>query len=270
MNAIRSLLFVLTLGFCGNAAFASSSKNLYQNTVKATVYIQTSTGSGTGWVVDKDKKLIITADHVVNGAKPQVDLFFPKFDGKKVVTDRSKYSMGNRIKGKVIKSDKVRDLALIEAEELPEFSVQLKIADELPESGDDVHTVGCPGASTGFWVYSYGRVRQVTMDVCNGNKPSEKVQVVESQVPINPGDSGGPMVNDAGDLVGVNSSKVRNGSLVSISISCLEVKAFLKEERKERKDLKIGDILAKPTSPQTLEDGESIEARRMNSRKASK
>ncbi len=52
-------------------------------------------------------------------------------------------------------------------------------------------------------------------------------QVIETQAPLNPGDSGGPVVNDRGEVVGVNAAGKANAQLVSLCIDVAEVKALL-------------------------------------------
>lgn len=262
MRSIRPALFVLTtlLG-ASTPVLAGSSNPLYLNTVKATVMIRTPNGGGTGWVVSKARKQIITAQHVVEH-REKVQIVFPTWANRKVVTDRSKYDKVASCQGRVVKADKVRDLALIEVDELPSEVTELKLADALPESGDDVHSVGCPGSSTGLWVYSYGRVRQVTAFDPQVKISRAAVQVVETQVPINPGDSGGPLVNDKGEVVGVNRSVHIGSALVSLSVAMTEVKAFLTEPVPEKKD----DAASKPKTPRGEDDkdgnGLSPETRR--------
>lgn len=243
---MRHVFFALTALLAATVpALAGSSNPLYLDTVKATVMIKTPCGGGTGWIVNKAKKQIITAQHVVD-RRETVEVVFPTWADNKVITDRVKYDKTAGATGRVLKSDKTRDLALIEVDELPADATELKLAATLPESGDDVHSVGCPGSSSGLWVYSYGRVRQVTTFDAQAKFSRGDVQVVETQVPINPGDSGGPLVNDKGELVGVNRSVHAGGSLISISVAMTEVKTFLAAPIPDRKADK-GDVAkAKP------------------------
>src|SRR5207248_2039928 len=55
--------------------------------------------------------------------------------------------------------------------------------------------------------------------------------VVETQAPINKGDSGGPVVNERGEVVGLN-AKIEDLQLVSVCIAHSEVQAFLGEVRR--------------------------------------
>ena len=90
-----------------------------------------------------------------------------------------------------------------------------------------------------LWVYSSGTVRQIYQrnQTLPGfkNLTVKRFQCVETQSPLNPGDSGGPVVNDSGELIAVNDSITvsdkGNVSLRSFAIDVHEVRDFLEEVR---------------------------------------
>jgi tetratricopeptide (TPR) repeat protein len=128
----------------------------------------------------------------------------------------------------VVASDPTRDLVLIKLDSLPNDVTALKTARNAAEPSDRVHSVGNPGASDAFWVYTSGTVRQVyrnKFQYQDGQKV--EAQVIETQSPLNPGDSGGPVVNDRGEVVGVNAAGKANAQLVSLCIDVTEVNALL-------------------------------------------
>jgi tetratricopeptide (TPR) repeat protein len=95
-----------------------------------------------------------------------------------------------------------------------------------------LHSIGNPSASGALWVYSTGTVRQVYRKEWRfATGPVRSARVVETQSPINPGDSGGPVVNDAGEVLAVVSGRQPEAALVSWCISVEEVKAYLEEAR---------------------------------------
>src|SRR5207237_330040 len=106
--------------------------------------------------------------------------------------------------------------------------VALKMARGAPGPSDRVHSVGNPGASDAFWVYTTGTVRQVYRNKFQ-YEDGQKVEarVIETQAPLNPGDSGGPVLNDRGEVVGVNAAGKPSAQLVSLCIDVAEVKALL-------------------------------------------
>ena len=122
-----------------------------------------------------------------------------------------------------------RDLALIRLRQRPpQRVVALKLAEQEPLPAQRVHSVGNPGASGALWIYSSGLIRQVYRKEWRYvDGPARVARVIEMQSPINPGHSGGPVVNDSGELVGVVSGKRTEAALMSWCIAGAEVKAYL-------------------------------------------
>src|SRR5207244_5321938 len=83
-------------------------------------------GAGAGFVVDAEKKLLVTCRHVV-ADRAKVDVIFPWVRGGELVTDRAQYlrnrlhlrELGLLVTGKVLKTSDELDLALVELESLP-------------------------------------------------------------------------------------------------------------------------------------------------------
>src|SRR5438105_12768394 len=78
-------------------------------------------GAGAGFVIDADKKLLVTCRHLV-ADRAKVDVIFPWVRGGELVTERREY-LGNRqrlrelgllVTGKVLKTSDELDLALLE------------------------------------------------------------------------------------------------------------------------------------------------------------
>jgi tetratricopeptide (TPR) repeat protein len=218
-----------------------ATRNLYKKTLQGTVLVQTKNGGwGTGWIVDKSRKLIVT-NHHVTGDDDVVNVIFPRFKDGEVIAGRADYKDELGILAKVIDTDIDRDLAIVQASLLPEGTRELKLAAKSASPGDDVTSIGNPGASDALWVYTSGRARAVYEKTWfyshKKGMLSHKAHVLETQAPTNPGDSGGPMVNDAGELVGVISGgKVwredRPVTLMNWSIDVREVRSFLEQTRR--------------------------------------
>jgi hypothetical protein len=128
---------------------------------------------------------------------------------------------------RVIRRDEVADLALIRVEHLPEGVKPLVIAGvSAVEVGSDVHAIGHPTGEV--WTYTRGIVSQIRRDYAwhaEDNIP-HKATVIQTQTPINPGNSGGPLIDDEGQIVGVNSFK-GDGEGLNFAVSADDVKAFL-------------------------------------------
>lgn len=231
-------LFLL-LGLLGGRAAAeeAAGSKIYRQTLPAAAWVWSDTGLGSGWLADRSRKLLVTNEHVVEGAE-SVKVFFPAYKDGKPITSRGHYAKRvTPIRGRVVDTDVLRDLAVIELESVPAEATELKLAAESASPGDRLHSVGNPGVSDALWVYSSGAVRAATekrwAHLTGTTLVTRKCRVLETELPINHGDSGGPVVNGRGELVAVVSSgmdKDRNGEAVHLMtwhIDVAEVKALL-------------------------------------------
>ena len=208
---------------------------IYRRLVKSTVYVRNREGWGSGSLIHKQRKLILTNYHVV-GENAEVFVSFPRYDnaGKLIVSGdfyEKAYKRKELIRGKVLKIAKGHDLALVELEKLPEGTPVLKLAARSVSPGQAVHSVGNPGASDARWSYTSGTVRQVSHKTWRAKSENTihtfDADVVETQSPTNPGDSGGPLVNDVLQLVGVTQGANVAARELSLFIDIGEVKKLL-------------------------------------------
>jgi tetratricopeptide (TPR) repeat protein len=235
LHRTRVALAVALLAVCvGQSRAEGTAGELYARTLRGAALILTSKGSGTGWVIDLEQGVLVTNEHVVT-THEQVEVVFPAYgkDGRPVAEWDHYRRHAQRFAAEVIDADGQRDLAVIRLRERPPGGVAVvKLAEREPQPGDRVHSIGNPDASGALWVYSAGTVRQVYRKEWRyGAGPVRAARVVETQSAINPGDSGGPVVNDAGDLVAVVSGKKTDASLMSWCIAAAEVKEYFEEVR---------------------------------------
>jgi tetratricopeptide (TPR) repeat protein len=221
------LALVLAAGACRAGPAELTSREVYQNTLKATAWVVTPSGSGSGFVADRAARLLVTNHHVV-GTHETVKVYFPARKDGKVIAEKSHYHKERPLLGKVLDSDPTRDLAVVQLPWLPETVGELKLAGEGAEPGDRLFALGSPGASDALWGLSTGTVRLVYVRALRYSSGQVvKARVIEMQVPINPGDSGGPIVNGRGELVGVTAASRRDANLLAYGIERSEVRAYL-------------------------------------------
>lgn len=153
-------------------------------------------GEGSGFIVSPDG-LIMTNAHVVRGAK----------DVTVKLTDRREF------KAKVLGADPKTDIAVlkIDAHDLP--TVHLGNSKDL-QVGEWVLAIGSP----------FGFENTVTAGVVSAKGRSlpddSAVPFIQTDVPVNPGNSGGPLFNTAGEVVGINSQIYsRSGGYQGLSFS---------------------------------------------------
>ncbi len=152
-------------------------------------------GSGTGFIIDQDAGLILTNNHVVEGAsKITVSLF----------GDDNDDGYGARVVGR----DPLTDSALIELTDKPPVKLQqARFGDsEQMQPGDWVVAIGNP----------FGYDHTVTVGVVSGLSrqfqvaPGRSVYMLQTDAAINPGNSGGPLLNIRGEVIGINTAILSN------------------------------------------------------------
>jgi serine protease Do len=166
-------------------------------TVKATVtltdifgrpYSEEQEGAGSGWIISSNG-LIVTNNHVVEGAASIMVTFN---DGSSLPVDI-----------KSIKYDAISDLAVMQviATGLP--AVTIGDSTKLRE-GDWVIAIG-NSLGEGIRV-TQGIVSRQGVSITNNN--GQKITgLIETDAVINPGNSGGPLVNMAGEVIGITNAK---------------------------------------------------------------
>jgi S1-C subfamily serine protease len=216
-------------------AAAPASPDAYRQLLRSTGWVVVPTAgklsAGTCFVADRRQRLVVTCRHVVGDATEAL-VYFPAFEKGKVIVDADYYlNHVAALHGRVIARDGARDLALIRLDSLPADVRELPLASDSPDPGEGVHLVGNSGMADGglLWRYTHGEVRLTYQKKVKTAEGVRKVGVVETQAPVNRGDSGGPVVNDRGQLVGVASSYSAGERLVSANTDVHEVKNFLAE-----------------------------------------
>jgi S1-C subfamily serine protease len=219
---------------------ADAGATVYRKVLGSTAWVHSDRGggrvaTGSGSLVDRGRRLVLTNYHVVGDVK-KATVFFPDYGAdKKAIPERKHYldragKLG--ISGEVVEVDKEGDLALIRIDRVPDGVHELTLAASSPDPGEPVHSIGNPGKSGALWVYTPGKVRQVYSKKWKAKLDEKTVQtfeakVIETDSPTNPGDSGGPLVNDKGELVGVTQGGAIDAQSLSIFVDLSEVKRLM-------------------------------------------
>ncbi len=142
---------------------------------------------GTG-VIMSDAGYIITNEHVVS---PGQSIYVLTYDN--IAYD-----------AKIVDFDSTSDLALLKIE-----AVGLKAAEFADSStmkvGDDVVAIGTPYSVEYAHTLSDGLISGIRSDVFFNNR---KIQLLQTNVAVNPGNSGGPLINEHGQVIGIVRSKI--------------------------------------------------------------
>lgn len=194
----------------------SGATNLYQRALPSVVKVITGGGSGSGVIVSNaDNGYIVTNYHVVEGHR-QVGLVFGNDQ------ENEKVPLGS-----VVKFNQIQDLALISIDKKVPGLTPIERSSTAINIGDDVHAIGHPLGND--WTYTRGYVSQIRRNHSWQTKVgvSHVADVIQTQTPINPGNSGGPLLNDKGQLVGINSFGNTKAQGINFAIKNDTVEEFL-------------------------------------------
>ena len=158
---------------------ATSSGNLFG---------QGKSGVGTGFIVDKDGK-VITNYHVIDGSN-EIELTL--YDGREV-------------RAKVVATSRKDDLALLQIVDKIEVPGVANLAkDDTVNAGQEVVAIGNPLGKELSGTVTKGIISAPKRIVNMDGFDKEFMQI---DAAINPGNSGGPLINSKGEIIGVNTAK---------------------------------------------------------------
>jgi SpoVK/Ycf46/Vps4 family AAA+-type ATPase len=140
----------------------------------AVVTVKLDDGHGSGFFISRDGYLL-TNHHVVE-------------DNKFVTV---KLTTGRQLPGEVLRSNKARDIALVKVNESNMTALPLLL--ESPEVASEVYAVGTPQEEE----YS----TTITKGIISAYRTQNDLTLMQSDVAIHPGSSGGPMVDRFGNVV---------------------------------------------------------------------
>jgi len=142
-------------------------------------------GQGSGVVWDGSQGLIVTNNHVVEGAVEVI----------------VQLASGDRVPASVLATDRATDLAVVRVDRTDLESATF--ADQLPRVGELAVAMGNP----------LGFENSVTAGIVSGlhrtlEAGSAYVDLIQTDAPISPGNSGGALVNAKGEVIGLNSAGI--------------------------------------------------------------
>jgi S1-C subfamily serine protease len=157
-------------------------------------------GQGSGFIVDSNGTIMTNA-HVVEGA------------------DRVTVSLkdGRKFEGTVLGVDEVTDLAVVKIEvadgELP--TAPLGNSDNV-QVGDWAIAVGNPLGLDN--TVTLGIVSTLNRSSALVGIPDKRVDFIQTDAAINPGNSGGPLLNEQGEVIGINTAIRANATGIGFAI----------------------------------------------------
>ncbi|WP_226010232.1 S1C family serine protease [Halomicrobium salinisoli] len=177
--------------------------SLYDETIGSVVSIQTDAGIGSGYVYetgDNGSAIVVTNAHVV-GESDDVMVQFTR---------------GESVMGTVVGRDAGTDLAAVRVDDRPDYVEALPTTESQPQHGTPVAALGNP----------FGLEGTITQGIVSGLNRSLPTQrgvpipdTVQTDAAISSGNSGGPLVNCQGEVVGVNAAGIAAPSAENIGFA---------------------------------------------------
>ena len=212
----------------------------------------TKLGLGTG-VIISENGYILSNQHVA---------------GNKYSTCYITMEDNQTIEGNVVWADSTIDLAIIKVDKVNLHYINFSDSDQI-KVGQNVYAIGNPAG--------YEFQRSVTGGIISGlnrtirlESESEKTymqDLIQTDATINPGNSGGPLIDEKGEMIGINTVKITSaegiGFAIPINVIKPVVQSFIESDKFEEANLGIsgydGDILRYIEFSDKFEDGVYIE-----------
>lgn len=147
---------------------------------------RTEQGLGSGFIVSNDGR-IITNSHVVDGA-----------DSVEVTLKD-----GRKLQGRVLGTDPVTDVAVVKVDATNLPIVKMSNSEEI-QPGEWAIAIGNPlGLDNTVTV---GIISATGRSSGDAGIPDKRVNFIQTDAAINPGNSGGPLLNERGEVIGMNTA----------------------------------------------------------------
>ena len=208
-------------------ARGEKEKTIWKMLQNATVIVKSSNGDknsiGAGTIIE-NRKYVLTNLHVVEGDVNNVYVAFkPKLGNKP--------SKNSYYKVEVVKKDLLRDLALLKLNDSITENKQIQSLSFAKENslevGEDIFNMGHPIGY--FYTPGSGMIKNISNEFNWGSHQAS--YVIQHSIPSSSGNSGGPLVNDKLELVGIGAFSNTKGQNLNFAISIIDIKYFLKEKQ---------------------------------------
>ncbi|MFP4425000.1 MAG: trypsin-like peptidase domain-containing protein [Spirochaetaceae bacterium] len=168
---------------------------------------------GSGFFIDR-RGYLMTNYHVIAS---EVD---PEYEGYSRLFVKLPGSSNERTPARVVGYDRVFDLALLKVEIDPDYVFAFTNIRKL-ESGADIRAIGSPG----------GLENSISSGIISaqGRRFLQMGDALQIDVPVNPGNSGGPLITKEGDLIGVVFAGIEQFEGVNFAIPSFWIRHFLEK-----------------------------------------
>lgn len=164
---------------------------------------------GSGFVVS-DTGIVVTNYHVIEGGQ----------------TVKAQFEDNREcdVTGFLLFDDE-RDIAIIQLDQSGAPFVPISLAEDLPRKGEEVAAFGAPLG------LSFTASKGTISNVRDGRELHMKGMYLQTDTPISPGNSGGPLVSMMGEVVGMNSFQMAIGQNLNFAVSVNDIREVLKQSQ---------------------------------------
>jgi hypothetical protein len=160
----------------------NSLSSMVQSSSAACVTIQTDRGHGSGVVIDPSG-LILSCFHVIDDAL-EVDV---------------KFNNGLTLRADIVNYDETSDVVLLKVKG-KEFAYLSPATNLPPTLGMEVITIGTPSSA------DLGQ--SIASGIISGRRLNDNLEYIQVDMAVSPGNSGGPLLNHNGEILGIVKSKI--------------------------------------------------------------
>ena len=215
-----------------DTGIAEAVAKVYDSVVVVSTYRDgTYIASGTGFVYrqDGDTYYLLTNYHVIE-------------DGDNVTVT---FTNGDVVETEIVGHDEYADIAVLSIESDTELTVAELGNNEESRVGDTAFAVGAPLDSAYSWTVTRGIIsgkdRMVEVSVSNSNTSDYVMKVLQTDAAINSGNSGGPLCNANGEVIGITSLK-----LISNGVEGMGFAIPIEDAVEKAEQIISGDVSAYP------------------------
>jgi S1-C subfamily serine protease/Tfp pilus assembly protein PilF len=191
-----------------------TSAELYKMAVPSVVQVQAGKAGGSGVCIAR-ADLVLTNHHVIAGAEG--DVFVHPYTWK----DKELVRL-DKVKARVIYRSAAQDIAVLKLEKAVPTLTPLPVVLGSPAAGEKVYAIGSPGLGK--------EVLEQTISeglVSSAKRKLDGALYLQHSAAVNPGNSGGPLLNEHGQVVGMVTFKVKLEG-VSFAVRVEEIRKVFK------------------------------------------
>lgn len=156
---------------------------------------QITQGVGSGFIYNEEG-YIITNHHVVDGAQ-RITVYF---------NDKT------TLEAELVGADALSDIAVIKVDAEGKTLIPMEIGDsDKLVVGNEVVAIGCPAGIEYMGTVTDGIISAINRDVQlanDGSSTKKTMTLLQTNATINKGNSGGPLINTKGEVIGINTLKL--------------------------------------------------------------